>query len=354
MEFPVLYKSGKQRYWSIAVQDSTIIRRYGQEGGKEVVTTKTIEKGKNIGKKNETTPQQQALSEARSAWKKQKDMGYSESRDVEPILLPMLANKWNGKIDEPFAVQPKLDGVRMLIGKRNGALFAMSRTGKVVSHMDHITREVEDLLTEGDVLDGENFASDKTFEEITGLFRNVHAKDIQSIHFHVFDYFTIQNPDEPYEQRLKKLTQMFKQKKTQYVHVVPTKIVHDKSRVTPLHDEYVRQGHEGIMIRDLNAPYTVAQRSNYLLKHKTFQTEEYRLVDYEEAQGKDKGTVIWVCETKKGQRFSVRPRGTYEKRKEWYKNASNYMGAYMTVQFQNLTHDGIPRFPVGLCVRDYE
>lgn len=35
-------------------------------------------------------------------------------------------------------------------------------------------------------------------------------------------------------------------------------------------------------------------------------------------------------------------------------NKSKYIGKNLTVQFQNLTDAGIPRFPVGLEIRDYE
>lgn len=365
MKFPTLYiadKSGKIRYWNISVRDSTIVRQYGQEGGKEITTERTIQRGKNIGKKNETTPQEQAVLEARSTWTKQKDLGYSESRDVKPCILPMLANKWDDKkhyISVPFAVQPKLDGVRMLVGRQGDKIFAMSRTGKTVNFMDHIVREVEGLLQDGDMLDGENFTPDKSFEEITGMCRTslestAKTRNFEAIHFHVFDYFNLKNPDEPYGKRYEKLGKLFERRKPVYTHVVPTQIVDDKSKVQRLHDEYVAQGHEGIMIRDFGAPYSISQRSNFLLKHKNFQTEEYPIVGHQEAQGKDKGTVIWTCRTKKGQDFSVRPKGTFENRKRWHDNAEAYMGKLLTVQFQNLTTDGIPRFPVGIALRDYE
>jgi DNA ligase-1 len=50
----------------------------------------------------------------------------------------------------------------------------------------------------------------------------------------------------------------------------------------------------------------------------------------------------------------VRPRGTREKRAEWWENREQYIGSKLTVRFQNLTADGIPRFPVGIAIRDYE
>ena len=58
--------------------------------------------------------------------------------------------------------------------------------------------------------------------------------------------------------------------------------------------------------------------------------------------------------TKAGKEFSCRPRGTHESRAELFKHGKEYVGKMLTVRFQELTADGIPRFPVGIAIRDYE
>jgi hypothetical protein len=65
--FPTLFgksKNGKTQIWQIEVikQDPAAVIRvtYGYEGGKQVVNEKEITKGKNLGKKNETSPYEQA------------------------------------------------------------------------------------------------------------------------------------------------------------------------------------------------------------------------------------------------------------------------------------------------------
>jgi DNA ligase-1 len=35
-------------------------------------------------------------------------------------------------------------------------------------------------------------------------------------------------------------------------------------------------------------------------------------------------------------------------------NIAEYYGKLLTVKYQELTSDGIPRFPVGISFRDYE
>jgi len=210
-------KSGKPRYWKGEVitdrEKFFISKKFGQVGGKETETRTEITTGKNIGKKNETTPLEQAHLELKSLIKKQMDAGYVQSLDdleTRVLILPMLANNWEKMshyIQEPFYIQPKLDGVRMLVGKHQGKLLMLSRTGKPVKYMDHIAKELE-WLPEGRFLDGESYNHDITFEEITGMCRtslesSASEKPLEQIQFHVFDTFDINNLNETFEQRHK-------------------------------------------------------------------------------------------------------------------------------------------------------
>ena len=73
---PMLYgvsRIGKVKQWQPAVQGNedgtaTIIIHSGYVGGKIREIPKLIKKGKNIGKSNETTPFNQAVSEIESKW----------------------------------------------------------------------------------------------------------------------------------------------------------------------------------------------------------------------------------------------------------------------------------------------
>jgi len=80
-DFRELYKlssKGQLQIWSICVEDSTIIVTHSLQDGKKQIDKKTIKSGKNQGKENETTANEQALLEAKSKWKKQLDKGYVE------------------------------------------------------------------------------------------------------------------------------------------------------------------------------------------------------------------------------------------------------------------------------------
>jgi len=125
IELPVLYKrgsTGKIQQWQITVQHEegsyTLVIYRGQVDGKIITErSKTITKGKNIGKLNEKLPKDQAISEAQSKHDKKKDEGYTENIEesrTNVIVLPMLAQKFQDMekkyITYDCFVQTKLDG----------------------------------------------------------------------------------------------------------------------------------------------------------------------------------------------------------------------------------------------------
>ncbi len=96
--------------------------------GKEVVRQDVISEGKNIGKANETTPYEQAISEAESRYRKKIKQGYKDEIPTDTskaytnalgLPKPMLAKpiKDAKKVKFPAHWQPKLDGHRALVNK---------------------------------------------------------------------------------------------------------------------------------------------------------------------------------------------------------------------------------------------
>ena len=119
------------------------------------------------------------------------------------------------------------------------------------------------------------------------------------------------------------------------------------------YQKFMNEGYEGIMFRNEGANYLPHYRSKHLQKYKEFQDDEFEIVGGKEAEGEDRGTVIFECKSKSGT-FWVRPRGSREYRKRLLVDILNLTGKKLTVRYQNLTEYGEPRFPVGIAVRDYE
>ena len=71
-------------------------------------------------------------------------------------------------------------------------------------------------------------------------------------------------------------------------------------------------------------------------------------------EGKAEGQAVLVCQTASGGVFRVRCKGTDEYRRYQWEHQPIFIGAMLTVRYQNLSDDGIPVFPVGIAVRDYE
>ena len=83
--FPILYcqgKGGEVRFWKVWATENKVFKAYGVKGGKEIVNSRSV-KGKNQGKKNETTDQQQAVLEGERAWVKKLDKEYKPADDDE-------------------------------------------------------------------------------------------------------------------------------------------------------------------------------------------------------------------------------------------------------------------------------
>lgn len=320
-------KHGNDRYIDIKVEEledgtADIVKISGVVGNEKFSESRT----------NVKTGYEKALKRAQTMWNNE----HTKCNQV----LPMLANKWGDRqkyISQPFYVQPKLDGVRLLVSKDGG----ISRTGKVVPGTEILGKG----LKEGQYVDGEAFDPNLNFEELTSTFKT----DPLKLKFHVFDFFDLKKLDMTFEERWEKVKSL----KNSHYEYVETTLVMLRDHVQMMHEKHVKEGHEGTMIRDKDSVYEVGQRSNYLLKFKDFQTEEYPIVDVKEGTGREKGTAIWVCKVGE-QHFSARPEGTLEVRRKFLEEKDKYIGKQLTVRFQNLTALGVPRFPVGVVVRDYE
>lgn len=71
----------KIQEWQIEVDGNKYRIITGQKGGKKIISEWTICYGKNIGKINETTPEQQTLSEAIALRTKKLNADYVEEID---------------------------------------------------------------------------------------------------------------------------------------------------------------------------------------------------------------------------------------------------------------------------------
>jgi DNA ligase-1 len=266
---------------------------------------------------------------------------------------PMLAydfKKKSSNIIYPCNVQPKLDGIRAIAVKNR----LYSRNGLLFPTLEHIKTE---LLKSNLILDGELYTDDINFEKIVGLVRKStktqeEEKLSLKIYFNVFD---IVDKTLTFKERYSILKNFIEKNSFKYIKLVKTEICNKKEEIETFLNKYINEGYEGLIIRNMKGKYEEGLRSSNLIKLKKFKDEEFKIVDYTCAKnGKEVGCVIWICSTKEGKIFNVRPEGGYSERKKLYRNGKNYIGKMLTVKYQEMTNDNIPRFPVGVGIRDYE
>lgn len=341
---------GGIKQWSVEVVGNEVHVTHGKLNGK-MQTKVTVCEGKNIGRANETTPQEQAISEAQSKYKKQMDKLYRPT--IEELSevgnsLPMLAHdytKVGHRLQYPCHVSPKLDGVRALCHIVDGTVTFTSRGGKEYKVPDHILEALKPLAETGNfVLDGELYLHGMSLQNIVSAVKNEGNPDHYRMQYHVFDVPS----NEAWRLRYYKLLELY----TQFPLESPIKFVQgsvveseDVARGWLAH--YMGAGFEGLMLRSLEGVYAYNHRSPDLMKWKEFVDCEAKVTDVREDKN---GEGVLTCQLPDGITFSVKMRGNHEYRK--FENQSRLVGSWITVRYQQLTDDGVPQFPVGICVRE--
>lgn len=314
----------------------------------------------NVVPKSNRTQKEQAKLMVDSEFKKKLRSGYrTDLVESEYEHRPMLAKVFHEKyVKYPAGVSPKLDGVRCL--SYSGKLY--SRTGKEFSFKQLIKEHIKNLKLDDMVLDGELYIHNISFSDIMRLVspnKNI-PEDENTLEYHIFD---IIEPRCSYEQRMTRLEYMEKDyhdlypnKKDRILKFVFYDVANNFKDIQRLHDIYAEKGYEGVMIRNINSKYKEGLRSSDLLKYKIFKDDEFKIVDFKEGSGNDKGAIIFIVKNNYDDRlFAVRPKLSIEERKRMFKKGKSYIGKMYTVRYQpEQGDDNLPRFPVGIAIRDYE
>lgn len=350
MSLPSLYKidsKGKVRIWSVATEGSTYSVSHGLMGGAQQTTLVACEP-KNVGRSNETTGEQQAISESQGLWNKQKDRkGYTEQVPTTQPNLPMLAHKYNDhkhKVKWPCIAVQKIDGLRLILTIKDGEVTTTSRTGTTFTGLDHITKEYVGF--DDVVIDGELYSRTLTFEQISSVVRKGDPSDprMGSIFFYAFDIIN----EDTYHQRVIYLDTLVSG--LAYTEVVPWYLVNSHEEVETKHKQFLAEGWEGTMVRNIDSLYQKNKRSYDLLKHKSFLDSEFEVIGYKAGKGKFENVPIFLLRCDGGE-FEAVPKGDQALREDYLRNAESYIGSLATVRFFEYTADGIPRFPVLIDFR---
>lgn len=354
----------KIRVLHVYTDGADLIQESGLVEGK-LIPHKSTCTGKNIGKSNETTPAEQAVSEAISKIETKMTEGYfnsiedAENMGGDKVILPMLAKSYEKEIEKidwqkAVFIQPKLDGMRCLAVVKAGTVTLISRTGKIIDTVPHINQNLMELSKEIDiVLDGELYAHGKTFQENMRLLKKNRGVETEEVHYHVYDTIS----EESYTTRNELLQNAVKYLEeniaplSNSIELVETAIIRDVSQIKDFHGLFLGQGYEGSIIRHGSDGYDINKRSSSLLKVKDFIDKAYPIIDVVPSERRPEQGVI-VCEIPSlniyNQTFHANLKFSHAEREYILSNKEKYIGQMAEIRFFEFTEDRIPRFPV--CV----
>lgn len=365
-------KTGAIQVWSVEVEGNKFRTIEGQLNGKMTTSEWTTCIGKNIGKTNETSPEQQAILEAKAKEVKKLESGYVVDINAidtakADLISPMLAEKFEKNYvtgqERLYDSQPKLDGMRM-VTTVNGTF---SRNGKPVVSVPHFDLELSKFFEEfGEeiVVDGEiyNHELKADFNKLISYAKKTKPTDEdlanseKYLQYHIYDIQFKDKPDTSFDVRIYILRTFFEKNNFKYLKLVETTIVNNDSHLDELYAKYLEEGYEGQMVRLVTSKYE-NNRTKSLLKRKEFIDEEFIITDISEGTGNRSGMMGRLhLVDKDGIHFESGCRGNHDYYRELLVNKYKYIGKSATVRYQNKTVDGSYRFPVVINIarEDYE
>jgi DNA ligase 1 len=307
--------------------------------------------------RSQDTAYNQAMFYANAAMDKRLKVDYKTHIDDinelrQSTISPMLCDTYVGW-QRPCWAQPKLDGVRCLANKDG----LWTRTNKKIISTPHIEGELKaffEVYPEM-ILDGELYNHDlhDNFNKIISLARKTvpSFEDLEEsakyIEYWIYDMYDPEIPKALFEERWDFITdQLFNiDHNINMIKQTPTKFIETKDELDIYNMELLTDGYEGQIIRH-NTVYE-QKRSHGLLKRKECVDQEFELKDILEGQGQWSGYAkIAVCSLADGREFRAGISGTQYFCALLLEDKDKYKS--VTVKYQALTPDGVPRFPIAI------
>ena len=350
-----LYKvtaTGAMQTWMLEQlpKSGELIITYGQLDGQLQSQTEYVETNMS----GRSLPEQ-VLLRAESRINKQLDKGYcysiEEAREhvglnASGLIKPMLAQKFSTikNFDwKDYFIQKKYNGHRCLVVNQGGELYAYSRNGKPIVTIEHILKHIK--IPVGTTLDGELYIHGAPLQKISSIVRKVQQDNVK-LTYVVYDTILAAK----YSTRLNTLKGWVFGPN---VLVAPTLYSEDKHIGTIAEQLAVsiRDGYEGLILRDNATYYEVGKRSHSLIKVKQAMDKEFEVVDIVPSAD---GWGILVCLVRPGVTFRVSAPGTIQNKAYMLNNKHEFIGDNVTVEFFEWTEDGVPFHPVALQIRNEE
>ena len=294
------------------------------------------------------------------------------------VVKPMLA-KQADKVTKTtifnkiWIASRKIDGLRCIIYLGDdGKLHTSSRgaTNYDSAMFEILTHPALIKLfknNKGLMLDGECYHHGYTLQQINSIARTQKvAKDLEVLQFYWYDIVDLNNPFKTRLAKMKSIAselkeygseiswepdRIFKENELR-IQFVPQVEVSGWDNMMKLHNEYVSEGWEGLVIRDPERPYKPNGRTNDMIKIKVYKDDCFKVVG-KEAGLRGSEDMVFIMEMPDGRTFKAKPFGDREQKEEYWINFDKkYKGHIGECKFFYYSDDGIPLQPAFKAFRD--
>jgi len=296
-------------------------------------------------------------------------------KTFKPMLAP------NEQIDiktlkYPLLVSYKLDGIRCIF--RNGEMTSRALKQfpnvQLRNRFEHFTKLSKDKDI---ILDGELLAKSITFNELSGLTRQLDKELPDDLFFYCFDVIKNENFCQPFNERVSPLTYDYI-KNIPYFKIVKQELILNPEEVNKYYEEALDWGCDGLILRDPNGKYKFGRgtvKEGLIYKMKPFQTFDAKIIEVIQATEVREGAEKKINELgrsvtskkladrvliEKASAFVVKYKGldlkvtiamTDEEKEEVWKNRCQYIGVMIEYKGMLVGSKDLPRHPVFLRFR---
>ena len=261
---------------------------------------------------------------------------WADTPPATPAML--LAEVYAADVDvSQYWVSEKFDGVR---AQWDGRTLRF-RGGGIVPAPAWFTASFPTVP-----LDGELWIARDRFDALSGTVRKIEPVDAEwrQVRYLIFE---LPGAAGDFSQRVRQMRAIVAQAGVPWLEAVAQARVADKAELMQRLDAVLRAGGEGLMLHRADAPYQTG-RSDVLLKLKPWLDAEAVVVGYVPGNGKYQGmTGALHMEMPGGKRFRIGSGLSDALRRQ-----PPPIGARITYRYQQLTKNGVPRFPRYLRVRE--
>ncbi|WP_221075153.1 DNA ligase [Agarivorans aestuarii] len=249
------------------------------------------------------------------------------AQSPQPPALVLASDYQQGLDLQNYWVCEKYDGVRAYWDGKQ----LLSRAGHVIEVPQTISKQLPEMA-----VDGELWLGRGRFSELVSLIKqqSPNLNKWQEVQFVVFD---LPHYPGPYQQRYRHLQTL--SSTSEFMRVPVYRAYPGRPTLEQQLAKISAEGGEGLMLRDPQSMY-LPTRSNALIKYKSYQDAEAKVVAYSDGKGKYRGMLgALVVQDQQGRQFKIGSGLSDQLRAD-----PPPIGSLVEYRYNGLTEHGKPRF----------